>query len=165
MEAIMSDLRLLSVKLMPRQSVFHTHPALHNIWENPEHTFHAVESFKAVNSGLDTDGDAFLIIHKSGPAIGVTGWFPIDETRACMRWHGITPRYRGQGHGRAAVDLLIERIKAAGPYTELFEAAETARAARYFRDIGFVDETDEDVRRLIGNNAGTGFKHFLKRVI
>lgn len=161
----MSDILLISLRQMPRQSVFHTHPALHNIWENPLHTFHAVESFKAVNAGLDPEGDAFLILHRSGPAIGVTGWFPIDETRACMRWHGITPRYRGQGHSRAAVDLLVERIKAAGPYRELFEAAETARAARYFRGIGFVDETDETVCRLVEEQAGTGFKHFLKRAI
>lgn len=131
--------------------VFRDFAQLKSIWA-PDLLVMAEDATKDFETSLSEPGEILLICFL-GEVVGITGWWPISENEAGLRWHGIVPRYRNIGFGGKALDLLCARI---GKFKSIHEVAFTENAAKYFERAGFVRESNEQTIHRCIQSAGGG---------
>ena len=99
--------------------------------------------------------------------VGIIGWFEYGDFPDILRlrYYGIVPSERGNGHGEAAMSLFLEHLsKAAPPHAAfLSESVSLGRAAApivltHFKKMGFEEFEDPNY----GSNAGCGKVRSLK---
>lgn len=122
---------------------FEDHPQLRAIWP-AEFTAIAEEAaLEAVEHVGTADIGGLFLIMRGADVIGITGYFYFDDIdEPYLRWHGIVPTERGHGYSRAAMALVVKRVRAKLPsargLTELVPQNEQGAAIeRHFISLGF----------------------------
>ena len=139
-------------------SPFDENTALSTIW-SAEHTALA----RAATDDwmrTDDDGEIYLIecIDEMGVvAAGITGWWPLDKTRAGLRWHGIVEKYRMKGISKSAIRRMCNSTSLAD-FDQLVEVTMTDAPVDHFLAVGFVEVTDEKEKEELFNLVG-GYGH------
>lgn len=106
-------------------------------------------------------GDIVTCMNKvTHELIGVTGWAPVGNGEAFLRWHGVREPFRRQGISRSMMAWLMSYIAAYRIHT-LYETCDTEAAYRHFVNMGFTRVTDPIKLSLIRQEAGE-FKYLLK---
>ena len=124
---------------------FSRHPQLRTIW--PAHFTAIAEEAAQEAIGHMPYGDVggLYLVKLGDQVIGITGYFfCVSEFEPFLRWHGIIPAQRGKGFSRAAMQLLVEKVKANVPaargLTELVPQNEDGPGiAAHFARLGFVN--------------------------
>lgn len=107
-------------------------------------------------------GEVLLIqITDSKTLVGITGWYPMGDGTAYLRWHGILPDYRRIGISGDALRMLSERLRTHYGIHTLYELAETEAARAFFQNRGWIEELDEAVKARVRNSGGD-FRYVLK---
>ncbi|MFL9611166.1 GNAT family N-acetyltransferase [Methylobacillus sp. Pita2] len=137
------------------ENPFIYHPELATIWPEPLNAFawEATEETLALNGA---DGSEIFLIAVDGAVAGITGYMPYFEasepgtpvtrmsvSKVCLRWHGVLPRYRGQGISKLVIRQMTEFGQAAFPNaTQFIELVPNntlgVATAAYFSGLGFV---------------------------
>ena len=112
----------------------------------------AEEATKDFESSVNEPGEIFLICF-CGEVVGITGWWPISNEEAGLRWHGIVNKWRGIGFGKKSLDLLCNKLL---NFKSIHEVAFTDKAAEYFEWVGFVREKNDGIVRRCIESAGGG---------
>jgi hypothetical protein len=138
-------------------SPFDTYPELNTIW-SPEHTALARA---ATDDWLQTDdsGEICLIecIADTGVVIaGITGWWPLDKTRAGLRWHGVVEQYRMKRISRGAIRRMCNTSLL--DFDQLVEVTMSDAPVDHFLAVGFVEVTDEKEKEELFDLVG-GYGH------
>lgn len=128
-----------------QENPFDKYPNLQDIWE-PDLFIIAKEAIDESKErfleGCD-EGEVFLI-KDDKKVIGITGYFPYEETYShfFLRWHGILPEYQKLGISKKIIETIIQyleknydnfsTIKEFMPIRESYKKTE-----EYFLKIGF----------------------------
>ncbi len=126
---------------------FVTYPFLKDIWM-PELASIAFEAYEEEAIEMKENipslsGEAFLIC-LGKEIIGLTGYFPLDDTdeKVALRWHGILPHYQGRGFSKAAIEYVKSRLETQPKINTLVEfmpvISEYEPISKYFLKLGFV---------------------------
>lgn len=128
---------------------FELFPKLQTIW-SPE--LYA-EAYAATEDWLSTDdsGEIYLIFFHE-EVVGITGWWPLDATRAGLRWHGVADVLRGKGISTRALAILTDWLKSR--FKHLVEITMTDAPVSYFCKVGFIESTDPEYNKEIFDLAG-----------
>lgn len=134
-----------------KSHAFNEFDRLKSIW-SLELSIMAEEGTNDFETSLSEHGEILLICFL-GDVVGITGWWPISDNEAGLRWHGVIPSYRKMGFSKKALDLLCERI---ANFKSIHEVAFTESAAKYFERAGFVRESNEQTIHRCLQSAGGG---------
>lgn len=141
---------------------------LSKIWTRAEHQTAFLEATYNRVSLKETDGCIAIVTTpqitpcRGGCVAGVSGWYTHNQ-KAIMRWHGILPRYRGQGLSKVLLTWILRNVKERG-FAELYELSDSEEAKGYFLKMGFVEVTDVVERGLV-QESGCIFQYVLKIVL
>lgn len=134
---------MISLRGIVEGNPFRQYPQLRTIWP-AEFTEIAEEAARDAIAHMPfTDVGGLYLVLAGDQVIGITGFFYCDsEEEPYLRWHGIIPAERSKGYSRAALRLVVERIKAKLPnacgLTELVpQNAEGPGIAAHFAALGF----------------------------
>ncbi|MES2207774.1 MAG: GNAT family N-acetyltransferase [Pseudomonadota bacterium] len=139
----------------PIKSLFFEFPQLISIW--PNHlSLLAQDATQQWEANSDENGEIYKIIdhHLGYHVVGITGWWPISDTDAGLRWHGVIQAARRNGISKTALQLLSERLQ--NNYDFLHEVAYTPNAAHYFEKNGFFRSLDIEKNKKIITSAEGG---------
>jgi len=141
---------MISLQLASKKEAFDFFPGFEDIWPSKwsEQAMVATTDWT-----LDeADGEIFYILN-DGKKIGITGWWPLSESMAGLRWHGVIPECRGHGFGKQALIYLTNRL--ASNYKKLIEVTMSDAPIKFFRSFGFEEITDpiliEFTKKLVGD--------------
>ncbi|MEI8396151.1 MAG: hypothetical protein WCF85_15555 [Rhodospirillaceae bacterium] len=96
----------------------------------------------------DAAGEVLVMVDATIGVVGITGWYPVPGASSMvgLRWHGALPRHRRKGIAQLGLRLVATRLRHLDlkpPPEFVFEAPVTAKAANWFRRIGFTDAPDD----------------------
>jgi hypothetical protein len=137
---------------------FETHPDLETIWSSQL----AALAKAAINDWLqlpNDTGEVFLIQYFDYPidwVVGITWWWPLDDTRAGLRWHGIIEEYRSRGLSKKAIRELCNLLP--HEFSELVEVTMSDQPVEHFFALGFVEVVDERQKEELFDLVG-GYGH------
>ena len=126
-------------------------PEFAEIWKSP----YSEQFIEATNHFMeDPDNSEILLIQNDNfDIVGITGWWPITNNVAGLRWHGIVHHVRGDGVSSRAMLMLVNRLKTFG-FTSLVEICGSVATANYFIKQGFVKSTDCNFNQMVIESCG-----------
>ena len=136
---MISSLKLLRCDRAPvSKTLFDRYPELSTIWRT-ELSEYAKEATTEWENNSNETGEICCYIY-DGKAIGVTGWYAMDDNSAGIRWHGVLPDQRGNGYGRLMLEAQISRIPS--DYQYIYEVTSNSQSKLFFEKCGFEVVTD-----------------------
>lgn len=136
---------MISLRLITSGDPFEEHPQLLSLWPEPllslarEGVSESIEAIGAADIG------AIFLIEEDNRVIGITGFFPFDESGLSLglRWHGIIDSHRGKGLSQRVIRAVLEFSRHTHPTAEaLIELVPvtphgSASIAPHFERLGF----------------------------
>ena len=117
---------------------FYKFPELKEIWDDKELQVEADKSFDRYD---ERGTGALFMIMDNEDIIGITGYYLTDDKSMCgLRWHGVTPRYRGKGISTLAIKLVLKHIKEKEKQLRFMQELvpfNYTKIMSYFNKIGF----------------------------
>lgn len=114
---------------------------------------------------LDTVDPGDIVVFSDADTnrrFGVTGWYPLGNGSAFMRWHGVLPEHRGRRISVMMLAWLLKHIRTHYGIERIYETCDSESTVQYFVRLGFNVVTDVDIRAAVFAESGD-FKYLLVR--